>query len=121
MELVDPRLGSSFNKEEVMGMINVALICTNASPTLRPTMSAVVSMLEGRAVVQQLVSDPSISGDDDMRFKALKNHYQKSQDESMSDSQTQSILTDGPWTGSSTSVHDLYPVNLDSQYLTNRV
>ncbi|KAF8409124.1 hypothetical protein HHK36_005197 [Tetracentron sinense] len=119
MELVDPRLGYSFNEEEVMGMINVALMCTNTSPTIRPAMSAVVSMLEGRAVVQELVSDSSISSDD-ARFNAIKNHYQMGRDLSMNESQTQSMLRDGPWTGSSTSAHDLYPVNLDSRYLTNR-
>jgi hypothetical protein len=47
MELVDPKLGSEFNKEEAIRMIKVALLCTNPSPALRPTMSAVVSMLEG--------------------------------------------------------------------------
>ncbi|KAJ8616560.1 hypothetical protein MRB53_035932 [Persea americana] len=54
IELVDPKLGSEFNKEEAMGMLTVALLCTNASPTLRPSMSAVVSMLEGRTVIQNL-------------------------------------------------------------------
>ncbi|KAF8409129.1 hypothetical protein HHK36_005202 [Tetracentron sinense] len=95
MELVDPRLGSNFNAEEVMGMINVALICTNATPTLRPTMSVVVSMLEGKAVVQELVSDPIISIDD-MRFNAIKNHYQQSRDQNMNESQTQSMLMNRP-------------------------
>lgn len=45
MDLVDPKLGSNLNKEKAMRMIKVALLCTNPSPTLRPTMSAVVSML----------------------------------------------------------------------------
>ncbi|AET02893.1 receptor-like kinase [Medicago truncatula] len=48
MELVDPRLGKDFKKEEVILMIDVALLCTNSSPSLRPSMSSVVSMLEGR-------------------------------------------------------------------------
>nr|TKS10191.1 hypothetical protein D5086_0000085500 [Populus alba] len=55
MEMVDPRLGSEFNKKEVVRMINVALLCTNQSPALRPTMSAVVSMLEGKTDVEELV------------------------------------------------------------------
>ena len=55
MELVDRRLGSNFNEEEAMVMINVALVCTNVSPTLRPTMSSVVSMLEGKTIVRELV------------------------------------------------------------------
>ncbi|XP_043701750.1 probable LRR receptor-like serine/threonine-protein kinase At1g53430 [Telopea speciosissima] len=47
MELVDEKLGLEFKKEELLGVLNVALLFTNASPTLRPTMSVVVSMLEG--------------------------------------------------------------------------
>ncbi|PHU26041.1 hypothetical protein BC332_04373 [Capsicum chinense] len=47
LELVDPRLGSDFNEEEALRMIKVALLCINASPALRPNMSAVVNMLEG--------------------------------------------------------------------------
>ncbi|KAE8124665.1 hypothetical protein FH972_019530 [Carpinus fangiana] len=70
LELVDPRLGPNYKTEEVMVMINVALLCTNVSPTIRPTMSAVVSMLEGRALVPELVPDPIISNDE-MKVNAL--------------------------------------------------
>uniref|UniRef100_A0A6N2KBC5 non-specific serine/threonine protein kinase n=1 Tax=Salix viminalis TaxID=40686 RepID=A0A6N2KBC5_SALVM len=59
MEMVDPRLGSAFNKKEVVRMINVALLCTNQSPALRPAMSTVVSMLEGKTDVEELVMVPS--------------------------------------------------------------
>ncbi|PIA33872.1 hypothetical protein AQUCO_03900015v1 [Aquilegia coerulea] len=110
MELVDPRLESNYKKEEVLRMINVALLCANASPTLRPPMSSVVSMLEGRTPVQKYVSVSSISSDD-MQFKAIRNHYEHNHDKSMSDSLTQSMSIDGPWTGSSTSAHDLYPMS----------
>ncbi|XP_062096117.1 probable LRR receptor-like serine/threonine-protein kinase At1g07650 isoform X2 [Humulus lupulus] len=70
MGLADPKLGSEFNHEEVVRMIKVALLCTNPSPALRPTMSAVVSMLEGRTLVHELIMDPSVYGDQS-RFKAL--------------------------------------------------
>ncbi|GMN43453.1 hypothetical protein TIFTF001_012650 [Ficus carica] len=70
MGLVDPKLGSNFNKEEVGRMIKVALQCTNPSPALRPNMSAVVSMLEGRTLVHELIMDPSVYGDQ-LRFQAL--------------------------------------------------
>ncbi|XP_062094663.1 probable LRR receptor-like serine/threonine-protein kinase At1g53430 [Humulus lupulus] len=45
MELVDPKLGSKFKKEEAKRMIKVALLCTNPSPSVCPTMSVAVSML----------------------------------------------------------------------------
>ena len=48
LDLVDPRMGSGYNKEEVMAMINVALLCTNVNAIARPVMSSVVSMLEGK-------------------------------------------------------------------------
>ncbi|XVE63314.1 hypothetical protein DITRI_Ditri07aG0010000 [Diplodiscus trichospermus] len=46
LELVDPRLGSDYNKEEVTAMINVAPLCTKANAAARPAMSSVVSMLD---------------------------------------------------------------------------
>ena len=76
MELVDRRLGSNFNKEEAIVMINVALLCTNVSPTLRPTMSSVVSMLEGKTVVQELVSEPSEVLDEKKLETMRQNYYQ---------------------------------------------
>ncbi|KAJ0046485.1 hypothetical protein Pint_04826 [Pistacia integerrima] len=79
MELVDSRLGSDFNKEEVMVMINVALLCTDVSPTVRPTMSSVVSMLEGRAAVPDSVADSTVTTDD-TKFEAFRNYYQSGRD-----------------------------------------
>ncbi|KAK7824636.1 putative lrr receptor-like serine/threonine-protein kinase [Quercus suber] len=64
MELVDPELGSDFSKEEALRMIKVALLCTNPSPVLRPVMTAVVNMLEGRIVIDELTRGPSFYGDE---------------------------------------------------------
>ncbi|GKU94334.1 hypothetical protein SLEP1_g7841 [Rubroshorea leprosula] len=74
MNLVDPRLGAEFNKEEVIRMIKVALLCTNPSPALRPIMSSVVSMLDGRTLVPELIMDPSISGDES-RLPTLRSQF----------------------------------------------
>lgn len=71
MELVDPKLGTEFKKEEAIRMIKVALLCANPSPALRPTMSAVVSMLKGQTAVQEYPLNPSIYGDE-FRFEALR-------------------------------------------------
>ncbi|XP_061351363.1 probable leucine-rich repeat receptor-like serine/threonine-protein kinase At3g14840 [Gastrolobium bilobum] len=108
MELVDRRLGSDLNKDEVMVMINVALLCTNVSPALRPTMSSVVSMLEGRSVVQEVVSEQS-EVLDGKKLEAMRQYYND-----------QSVSMEGPLTSSSTSVTDLYPVSLGSTYWENR-
>ncbi|CAI0547852.1 unnamed protein product, partial [Linum tenue] len=74
LELVDPLLGLDYSSEEAMLMLNVALLCTNASPTLRPTMSQVVSMLEGRTAIQDLLSDPGYSANRS-KYKAIRNHF----------------------------------------------
>ncbi|PKI69055.1 hypothetical protein CRG98_010524 [Punica granatum] len=47
MEIIDENLTLGVNPEEVEKVIEVAVLCTNASPSLRPTMSEVVRMLEG--------------------------------------------------------------------------
>ncbi|KAG7953454.1 hypothetical protein I3843_12G110800, partial [Carya illinoinensis] len=70
LDLADPRLGSNYRKEDIMRMINVALLCTNVSVAVRPTMSLVVSMLEGSAVILELGPNLSIV-DDEMKVKAL--------------------------------------------------
>lgn len=78
MELVDPELGPEYSPEEAKMMLTVALMCTNSAPTLRPTMSQVVSMLEGQTAVQDVVSDPRFSSGDS-GFKAIRNHFLESQ------------------------------------------
>ncbi|CAI9760140.1 unnamed protein product [Fraxinus pennsylvanica] len=58
MELVDPRLGSNFDKEEAERMIKVALLCTNPSPALRPTTSTILRKYPMAArYVRSLVGD----------------------------------------------------------------
>uniref|UniRef100_A0A2N9GZA8 non-specific serine/threonine protein kinase n=1 Tax=Fagus sylvatica TaxID=28930 RepID=A0A2N9GZA8_FAGSY len=108
MELVDPKLGSEFNKEEAIRMIKVALLCTNPSPALRPKMSAVVSMLEGRTAVHENGMDPSIYGDE-LRLSALKDQYGQILQLPMSPNETDSLIhsSNATWIGSSTSAQDL--------------
>ncbi|AES66496.2 probable leucine-rich repeat receptor-like serine/threonine-protein kinase At3g14840 [Medicago truncatula] len=121
MELVDRRLGLDFDKNEAMVMINVALLCTNVTSNLRPPMSSVVSMLEGRTVVPEFVSDSS-EVMDEKNMEVLRQYYYQMEENSTSKSQTQSqsLLIDGPWTATSSSAVDLYPVHLDSSYWEKR-
>ncbi|KAI3899476.1 hypothetical protein MKW92_024982, partial [Papaver armeniacum] len=62
LDLVDPILNSDYSKEEVLRMLNIALLCTNPSPSLRPLMSTVVSMLEGRTPVQESLLETPVQG-----------------------------------------------------------
>ncbi|KAM4103243.1 hypothetical protein ACJW30_06G064900 [Castanea mollissima] len=119
IKLVDPRLGSDYNKEEVMVVIHVALLCTNVSSAARPTMSSVVSMLEGNIIVPDLVSDMSLLHDE-MKAKELQKYYQINEEINMSESTRRTISMDGPWTATSSSAADLYPINPESGPLENR-
>jgi hypothetical protein len=119
IKLIDPRLELDYNKEEVMVMIHVALLCTNVSAASRPTMSSVVSMLEGNTIVPDLGSDTSFAYDE-MKTKELQKYYLLSEEYNLSESKTQSMSMDGPLTAASSSAADLYPINLDSGYLQNR-
>ncbi|KAL4309349.1 hypothetical protein GQ457_01G003570 [Hibiscus cannabinus] len=109
LELVDPSLGSKYSKQEALRMLNLALLCTNPSPTLRPSMSSVVSMIEGKVPVQAPLIKRKDS-DHDARFKAFEmlSHDSQTNVSTFShDSQApRSTSMDEPWTGSSMSILD---------------
>ncbi|KAK1375422.1 putative LRR receptor-like serine/threonine-protein kinase [Heracleum sosnowskyi] len=46
LEIVDPILGTNYSKQEAMNMLNIALLCSNPSPTLRPSMSLIFKAFE---------------------------------------------------------------------------
>ncbi|KAG4403476.1 hypothetical protein AAZX31_01G107800 [Glycine max] len=92
MEIVDKRLGEHFNKTEAMMMINVALLCTKVSLALRPTMSLVVSMLEGRTRIQEVVLDKREVLDDD-KFEIMQQYYQHRGENNIIESQNLSDPT----------------------------
>ncbi|XP_011002767.1 PREDICTED: probable leucine-rich repeat receptor-like serine/threonine-protein kinase At3g14840 [Populus euphratica] len=118
LELVDPKLGQDYNKEEVMTMINVALLCSNVSAEVRPAMSSVVSMLDGSAVFQDIdIPERSLSTDG-KKIEQMRRHFQVINEQEISETRTLSM--DGPWTAASTSAGDLYPVSLDSDYWKGR-
>ncbi|XP_048441873.1 probable LRR receptor-like serine/threonine-protein kinase At1g53440 [Pyrus x bretschneideri] len=103
MNLVDPRLGSEFNNEEMIATINVALHCCNSTSKFRPTMSEVMSMLEGEAAVQEFVLDPNPSSSNE-RDPIVNEVFQ-------------SVLRggagtlEGPSNDSDAALDDIHPVN----------
>jgi hypothetical protein len=112
MDLVDERLGEEFKKEEAMIMINVALLCTHVSPTHRPTMSSVVSMLEGKSVVQEVVSDTS-QVFEGKKLKMIQQN-EKNDTSEIETTEEESILIDS--TAEYMSDADLHSTNMDSPY-----
>ncbi|KAG5247118.1 LRR receptor serine/threonine-protein kinase [Salix suchowensis] len=117
MEMVDPKLRpDEFNKVEAEKVMKVALLCANASPTLRPTMPEVVTMLEGQSSIQEVISDPTIYGGDS-QFKHVNDRFKQAVDQSLTSGTTQShtFSSDKTWNVStSTASHDLYPPSPES-------
>ncbi|XP_031263272.1 probable LRR receptor-like serine/threonine-protein kinase At1g56140 [Pistacia vera] len=77
LALVDPTL-TEFNKSEALRIIGVGLLCTQASPILRPPMSRVVAMLIGDIEVGTVTSKPSYLTDWD--FKDITSDFLNNED-----------------------------------------
>ncbi|CAI9088859.1 OLC1v1023303C1 [Oldenlandia corymbosa var. corymbosa] len=128
MELIDPRLGTDYDEEEIMLTLHIAL-CTNVTASDRPSMSSVVSMLEGRGIGKRSAlelgcgigkrstSELSMSSKYN-EFKALE-FSNEPQSANSNESQIQEASPHLPFTAS-TSAKDLYPIILDSDYLLTR-
>lgn len=58
LEMMDSKL-ASYDQQEAIRMIHVALLCTQASHVMRPPMSRVVNMLFGEIEFSGVISKPS--------------------------------------------------------------
>lgn len=90
-------------------MLQLALLCANPSPTLRPPMSSVVSMLEGKTPIQAPIIKRGDDNAEGVRFKAFELLSQDSQTRVSSEFSQDSIeqrskSTGGPWADSSISI-----------------
>ncbi|KAF5475515.1 hypothetical protein F2P56_007315 [Juglans regia] len=72
LELADPKL-LEFDENEATRVIGVALLCTQASPMMRPPMSRVVAMLAGDIEVGTVTTKPSYLTDLD--FKDITSNF----------------------------------------------
>ncbi|KAG6782952.1 hypothetical protein POTOM_012379 [Populus tomentosa] len=70
--LMDPSV-TEFDENEALRVIGVALLCTQASPAMRPTMSRVVAMFTGDIEVSTVTSKPSYLTD--MDFKDITSSF----------------------------------------------
>ncbi|KAL0363508.1 UNVERIFIED_CONTAM: putative LRR receptor-like serine/threonine-protein kinase RFK1, partial [Sesamum calycinum] len=91
-ELIDERLVSRADIEEIDRVVRVALLCTNATPSIRPTMSEVVQMLEGKMAIPDVITVGS-PYNNDVRFKAVKDFHQERRIQSATWSQSQNSTT----------------------------
>ncbi|XLT78883.1 hypothetical protein HN873_000636, partial [Arachis hypogaea] len=61
LELVDPTLDpEEYSSEEVKRIIEIALLCTQASPSTRPTMSEVVLLLKSKNLLMENMMRPTM-------------------------------------------------------------
>ncbi|XP_057417309.1 probable LRR receptor-like serine/threonine-protein kinase RFK1 [Lotus japonicus] len=112
VKLVDESLGSKVNPTEAQNMLKVALLCTNTSPSLRPTMSEVVNMLEGRISIPDVDPETSVFRED-LRFKAMRDIRQHKENHSLSTSQTDNS-TGLTHSFPSTSGNDMHQISSES-------
>ncbi|XP_031474105.1 probable LRR receptor-like serine/threonine-protein kinase At1g53440 isoform X2 [Nymphaea colorata] len=100
-ELVDPSLESNFSEEEALRMLKVALLCTSPSPSLRPKMSTIVDMLEGRTEVYQV---PIVATVLNRAFVGARSQHLSQYSTTQSQSSTGQSSGRGPWMASSESI-----------------
>ncbi|CAJ1949437.1 unnamed protein product [Sphenostylis stenocarpa] len=62
LDVVDPRLHGAFNKREVLMVLKLGLLCSNGSPTARPSMRQVVRFLDGDVSVPDELKKPGETG-----------------------------------------------------------
>lgn len=91
VELVDQRLGCNYNIEEAENMVNVALLCTNAAASERPTMSEVVNMLDGKMAIPDGV--PDFRAYTDVRFRSIRGTHPHREIENASGTQSETSTT----------------------------
>lgn len=113
MELVYEKLGSNLDEKAAEIVVKVALLCTNASASLRPTMSEVVSMLEGQMTVPDVIPEPS-SYTNDLRFKAMRDLHRERQNQSLSGSQNNDSTTLNTFGSSFMSGKDFHEIKPES-------
>ncbi|XP_031499793.1 probable LRR receptor-like serine/threonine-protein kinase At1g56140 [Nymphaea colorata] len=115
LDLVDKFL-TDFNEKEALRLIGVALLCTQASPGLRPPMSRVVAMISGDIDVNPVMSRPGYLTDWDFDDTSnfISNVTSTSATSKLEDGHTQSITTSDagvshyvPLTDEQAALHDL--------------
>ncbi|KMZ73975.1 putative Protein kinase [Zostera marina] len=73
LELVDSCMGDNYSKEDAHRMLNIALLCANQSPALRPKMTTVISMLEGNTPIPTEPANMKIAKSDRLSYKSFSN------------------------------------------------
>lgn len=73
--IVDRNLSRNYDEQEVKTMIQVALLCTQAAPEERPTMSEVVRMLEGEGLAERWDEWQQVEVNRRQEFERLQSRF----------------------------------------------
>ncbi|XP_062017806.1 probable LRR receptor-like serine/threonine-protein kinase At1g53420 isoform X2 [Rosa rugosa] len=71
VDLVDKTLSNKYDAKQAIIILNLAVKCINISPTLRPTMSEVVSVLVGDKKIEEICSSDQIEDINDPHVKDI--------------------------------------------------
>ena len=98
LELLDPGLGDSFSRDEVMRCIHIGLLCVQEDPADRPTMATIVLTLTSGSVSLQAPQQPAFFAktDTNIPIKGLES----------SDQYTSKSM---PWSVNEASITELDP------------
>ncbi|EOY28570.1 Cysteine-rich protein, putative isoform 2 [Theobroma cacao] len=99
LELLDPSLRSSYSRNEVIRCIHIGLLCVQEDPAERPTMAAIVLMLNSYSITLQAPRPPAT-------FLIPRSESNFSINEEGSD---QSASKSIPFSVNEASISDLYP------------
>ncbi|XP_021802642.1 probable LRR receptor-like serine/threonine-protein kinase At1g56130 isoform X1 [Prunus avium] len=116
--LVDPRL-TEFDENDATRLIKAALLCTQASPMMRPSMSRAVAIVSGDIEASTVMSKPSYLADWDFKDVTTSSFLV---DDDTSSTESDVLLNhqlEGSTTGASPGIDPaLSPVNVTGSMLT---
>ncbi|KAK4786694.1 hypothetical protein SAY86_010527 [Trapa natans] len=88
LELMDKNLKDEVDPEEIDLFVKIAILCTNVSPSVRPTMSEVVKMLEGEIPIPEVIPT---NYTEDLRFTAVRDLLRPGRNQDYTGSQTRML------------------------------
>ncbi|KAF1862783.1 hypothetical protein Lal_00040048 [Lupinus albus] len=92
-DIVDPILEGNFGRDEACGLLQIGLLCAQASAELRPSMSVVVKMINGNHEIPEPTQPPFLNSGSSEFSKSRYNNFQPgSNTPSSGDNMTESLI-----------------------------
>lgn len=98
-DAVDPGLEGNFNSEEASRLLQIGLVCVQASAELRPSMSSVVKMLTGNHELPQPTQPPFINSASTEIGRGVPSSSREYKSQQDSDTQSSGNNTTESWIG----------------------